>query len=149
MRRVFVAAGLTALIGLAACDSKTEEAVAPPPPKSMARPQQMYAGQEQISKIDSATIKVSEPGRLNMDVAGNVGMAGYRNAAFLPRINAAPPTDGVYEVDVVADRPAAPGAAAVTPIEIKKAWPQYPADHLKGVKFFAKTNSVVAMLPAS
>jgi hypothetical protein len=151
MRRVFVAAGLTALIGLAACDSKTEEAAAPPPapPKSMARPQQMYAGQEQVSKIDSATIKVSEPGRLAMDATGSVGMAGYKNAAFLPRINAAPPKDGVYEVDVVADRPAAPGAAVVTPIEIKKAWAPYPADHLKGVKFFAKTNSVVAMLPAS
>ena len=149
MRRVFVAAGLAALIGLAGCDSTTEEAAAPPPPKSMARPQQMYAGQEQIAKIDSATIKVSEPGKLAMDVAGSVGMAGYTNAAFLPRINAAPPKDGVYEVDVVADRPATPGAAAVTPIEIKKAWPQFPADHLKGVKFFAKANSVVAMLPAS
>ncbi|HEX4710743.1 hypothetical protein [Phenylobacterium sp.] len=150
MRRVFITAGLTALIGLAACDSKTEEAAAPPPPpKSLARPQQMYAGQEQISKIDSATIKVSSPGRLDMDATGSVGMAGYKNAAFLPRINAAAPKDGVYEVDVVADRPATPGAAVVTPIEVKKAWPSYPADHLKGVKFIAKTNSVVAMLPAS
>jgi hypothetical protein len=144
-----MAAGLTALIGLSACDSKEEAAAPPPPPKSMARPQQMYAGQEQIAKIDSATIKVSDPGKLQMDAAGSVGMAGYKNAAFLPRINAAPPKDGVYEVDVVADKPGAPGAAVVTPIEVKKAWAPYPADHLKGVKFFAKTNSVVAMLPAS
>ncbi|HEV7384125.1 MAG TPA: hypothetical protein VGN89_04540 [Phenylobacterium sp.] len=149
MRRVLMAAGLTALIGLSACDSKEEAAAPPPPPKSMARPQQMYAGQEQIAKIDSATIKVSDPGKLQMDAAGSVGMAGYKNAAFLPRINAAPPKDGVYEVDVVADKPGAPGAAVVTPIEVKKAWAPYPADHLKGVKFFAKTNSVVAMLPAS
>ena len=149
MRRVLMAAGLTALIGLSACDSKEEAAAPPPPPKSMARPQQMYAGQEQIAKVDSASIKVSEPGKLQMDAAGSVSMAGYKNAAFLPRINAAPPKDGVYEVDVVADKPAAPGAAAVTPIEIKKAWAPYPADHLKGVKFFAKSNSVVAMLPPS
>ena len=149
MRRVFMAAGLVALIGLSACNSKEEAAAPPPPPKSMARPQQMYAGQEQVAKIDSASIKVSAPGKLEMTAAGDVGMAGYKNAAFLPRINAAPPKDGVYEVDVVADKPAGPGAAAMTPIEIKKAWAPYPADHLKGVKFFAKTNSVVAMLPAS
>ncbi|WP_372782831.1 hypothetical protein [Phenylobacterium sp.] len=149
MRGMLMAASLAALIGLSACDTKEEAAAPPPPPKSMARPQQMYAGQEQIAKIDSAAIKVSEPGKLQMTAAGSVGMAGYKNAAFLPRINAAPPKDGVYEVDVVADKPAAPGAAAVTPIEIKKAWAGYPADHLKGVKFFAKTNSVVAMLPAS
>jgi hypothetical protein len=148
MRRVLIAASLTALIGVSACDSKEEAAAPPPPPKSMARPQQMYAGQEQIAKVDSATIKVTAPGKLEMDAAGTVGMAGYKNAAFLPRINAAPPKDGVYEVDVVADKPAA-GAAVVTPIEVKKAWAPYPADHLKGVKFFAKSNSVVAMLPAS
>jgi hypothetical protein len=149
MRRVLMAASLTALIGLSACDTKEEAAAPPPPPKSMARPQQMYAGQEQIAKVDSATIKVSETGKLQLDAVGSVDMAGYKNAAFLPRINAAPPKDGVYEVDVVADKPATPGAAAVTPIEVKKAWAPYPADHLKGVKFFAKSNSVVAMLPAS
>lgn len=155
MRRVILAAGLSVLVGLAACDSsktaasKAGDVAAPPPPKSMARSQQMYQGQEMISKIDTAAISVRSAGVLDMAVAGSVGMAGYKNAAFLPRINAAPPKDGVYEVDVVADKPAAPGAAAVTPIEIKKAWSPYPAEHLKGVKFFAQTNSVVAMLPAA
>lgn len=150
MRRVLLAASLTALIGLAACDSKTDEAAAPPPPpKSMARSQQMYAGQEMIGKIDTASIKVGKPGVLDVTVVGSVDGPGYKNAALLPRINAAPPKDGVYEVDVVADKPAAAGAAATTPVEIKKGWSPYPAEHLKGVKFFAKTNSVVAMLPAS
>jgi hypothetical protein len=144
-----MAVSLTTLIGLSACDSKTDEAAAPPPPpKSMARSQQMYQGQEQIQKVDSATISVGSAGTLDMQAAGSVGMAGYKNAVFLPRINAAPPKDGVYEVDVVADRPAATGAAVVTPIEVKGAWSPYPSEHLKGVKFFAKTNSVVAMLPA-
>ena len=151
MRRVILAAGLSVLIGLAACDSsKTAEVAAtPPPPKSMARSQQMYQGQELISKIDAAAISVRSAGVLDINVTGSVGMAGYKNAAFLPRINAAPPKDGVYEVDVVADKPATPGAPAVTPIQIKKGWSPYPADHLKGVKFFAKTNAVVAMLPGS
>ena len=100
-----------------------------------------------ISKIDTAAIKPGKPGVLEVDVDGSVGMAGYKNAAFLPRINAAPPKDGVYEVDVVADKPTPAGAAAATPIDVKGAWSPYPAEHLKGVKFMAKTNSVVAMLP--
>jgi hypothetical protein len=145
-----LAASLTALVSLAACDSKTDEAAAPPPPpKSMARSQQMYAGQEMITKIDSATIKVGKPGVLDVTVLGSVDGPGYKNAALLPRINAAPPKDGVYEVDVVADKPAVAGAGGATPTEIKKGWSPYPAEHLKGVKFISRTNSVVAMLPAS
>ena len=41
-----------------------------------------------------------------------------------------------------------PGPAAPTPIQVKKGWSPYPAEHLKGVKFISKTNAVVAMLPA-
>lgn len=150
MRCVILAAGLFAAVGLSACDSsKNDQAVAPPPTKSMARQAQFYAGQEQISKVDTATVAVGAPGTLTMQAAGSVGMAGYKNAGFVPRINAAPPKDGVYEVDVVADKPTPAGAAVVTPIEVKGAWSPYPAEHLKGVKFIAKTNSVVAMLPAA
>jgi hypothetical protein len=148
MRSVILAAGLFAALGLSACDSsKTDDAPVAAAPKSMARQAQFYAGQEQVAKLDSASIEVGKA-RLEMKAAGSVGMAGYKNAGFVPRINAAPPRDGVYEVDAVADKPATPGAAAPTPIEIKGAWSPYPAEHLKGVKFISKTNSVVAMLPA-
>lgn len=151
MRSVMLAAGLfAAALGLSACDSsKTDETAAapPPPPKDMARSQQMYQGQELIGKIDTAAIKLGKAGALDMNAAGSVGAAGYKNETFLPRINAYPPKDGVYDVDVVADRPAI-GAAVVTPIEVKGAWSPYPSDHLKGVRFMSKTNSVTAMLPA-
>ena len=151
MRSVILAAGLVFALGLSACDSSKSDdtAAAPPPPKDMARSQQMYAGQEPIDKVDTATIKVGKAGVLEMEAAGGVGAAGYKNATFLPRINAAPPVNGIYDVDVVADKPAAPGAAVVTPITVKGAWSPYPSEHLKGVKFMAKTNSVTAMLPAS
>jgi len=152
MRSVILAAGLFAVLGLSACDSsKTDTTVAATPaaPKYFGRSQQMYAGEEMISKVDTAAIKPGAAGTLDMNAAGSVGMAGYKNAGFLPRINAAPPKDGIYEVDVVAEKPATPGAAVVTPIEVKGAWSPYPADHLKGVKFIAKDNSVVAMLPAA
>jgi len=154
MRRVLMAAGLTALIGLAACDSKTDSAAtaaapaAPAAPKYLARSQQMYAGQELVSKVDTASISVGPAGTLAMKASGSVAEAGFTKPGFLKRINAGAPKDGVYEVDVVADKPAAAGAGAVTPIEVKGAWAPYPADHLKGVRFISKTNSVVAMLPA-
>jgi hypothetical protein len=150
MRRVILAAGLIAAFGLSACDSSktdTAAATAPAAPKYFGRSQQMYQGQEMVDKIDTASIKVGKAGTLEMEAAGSVGMPGYKNAGFLPRINAAPPKDGVYEVDAVADKPAS-GTAAPTPITLKGAWSPYPAEHLKGVKFIGKTNSVVAMLPA-
>ena len=147
MRRVILVAGLLLAVGLSACDSAKEDTSALPiPTKSMARSQQMYQGQELIAKVDTASVSVGKDGALQMHAAGSVPMAGYKNAGFLPKINAAPPKDGIYEVDAVADRPAT-GAAAVTPIEVKGAWPNFPKDHLKGVKIFAKGNSVVAMLP--
>lgn len=151
MRRVLTAAGLAALIGLTACDSKKDEAAAPAAPaapKYFGRSQQMYAGEEMIAKVDAGTISVGPAGTLAMHATGSVPSAGYTKAAFLKRINAGAPKDGIYEVDVVAEKPAT-GAAVVTPIEVKGAWEGYPADHLKGVRFISKTNSVVAMLPAS
>ncbi|THD58522.1 hypothetical protein [Phenylobacterium sp.] len=153
MRYVILAAGLFAALGLSACDkSKSDDATAAAPaapaaPKYAGRSQQMYQGQEMVSSVDSATVKVGKAGTLEMQAAAHVDMPGYKNAGFLPRINAAAPKDGIYEVDVVADKPA-PGASADTPLDVKGAWSSYPAEHLKGVKFISKTNSVVAMLPA-
>ena len=64
------------------------------------------------------------------------------------RIYAAAPKDGIYEVDVVATKPAGAGASAAAPIVIEHAWSGYPEGRLKGVKFISKTNEMVAMLPA-
>src|SRR5205823_6356365 len=111
------------------------------------RSQQMYAGQEMIPKVAGASIKVGKDG-LEMQASGTAASPGYTKAGFLNRINAAAPKDGIYEVDVVADKPAAATPAAETPVEVKGAWTGYPKEHLKGVKFISKTNSVVAMLPA-
>jgi hypothetical protein len=150
MRSVILAAGLFAALGLSACDSSktadTAAPAAPAPPKYVGRSQQMYAGQEMISKVATASIKVGN-GALEMTANGSAASPGYTKSGFLNRINAGAPKDGIYEVDVVADKPAT-AAAAETPIEVKGAWSGYPADHLKGVKFISKTNSVVAMLPA-
>jgi len=147
MLRVLLAASLLVAAGLSACDSKPEVATAPPPSKSMARPAQMYAGQEQIVSVTSAAVRRDATGALSMTATGATASPGYVNLGFLRRINAAAPRDGIYEMDVVGDRPSTPTAEAVTPVEVKGAWEGYPAERLKGVKFITKTNSVVVMLP--
>lgn len=148
MRSVILAAGFLVAVGLTACDSsKTETAAAPTAPKYAGRSQTMYQGQELISKVDSGEIKPAKDGTLDMVVKGSTPMAGYKNPGFLKRILYAVPKDGIYEMDVVADKPAT-GAAAVTPIEVKGAWDHYPKESVKGVRFIAKDNSIVVMLPA-
>jgi hypothetical protein len=146
MRIAILAAGVAAAIGLSACEQKTETAAAPAAPKYVGRSQTMYQGQELISKVDTGTVAVGKNGAIEMTVNGSVPMAGYKNPGFLKRILYAVPKDGIYEMDVVADKPAS-GAAAATPIEVKGPW-EHPGDGVKGVRFIAKDNSVVAMLPA-
>ena len=151
MRHLMFAVGFAALAGLAGCSKPAPPAaaaVAPAEPKAQGRMQQFYAGQDQIQSIESGQVALGKNG-LSMTAKGVAGGPGYINAGFMRRIYAAPPKDGVYEMDVVADKPAAPGAAAPTPIEVKGAWEEFPKDRLKGVRFMTKTNSVVAMLPAS
>jgi|KBSSwiStaDraftv2_1062776.scaffolds.fasta_scaffold58393_2 hypothetical protein len=145
--KTWIAVVLAAALGLAACDKPSEE-VAPAPKKSLARQAQFYAGQEQVASLDSGAVEKDPAGGLKLTAAGKVPMAGYTDAGFKPRVYAGPPTDGIYEVDVVATKPAAPGAAVETPIEIKGAWSGYNQDRLKGVKFISKTNEITAMLPA-
>ncbi|HEY8614795.1 hypothetical protein [Phenylobacterium sp.] len=151
MRILMMAALLAGGVALAGCEGSKSEAAAPAAPvkpKSLARPAQMYAGQEQILSVSAGEVEV-DSGKLILKVAGATPSAGYTDAAFLPRIYAAPPKDGVYEVDVIATRPEGAATQAVTSIEVERAWAGYPKERLKGVKFMTKTNEVVAMLPAA
>jgi hypothetical protein len=149
MKVGILAAGVAIAIGLSACDQSKDQAAATAPaaPRYAGRSQTMYQGQELITKVDSGTVAVGKNGAIEMTVNGSVPMAGYKNPGFLKRILYAMPKDGIYEMDVVADKPASGAAAAATPIEVKGPW-EHPGDGVKGVRFIAKDNSVVAMLPA-
>jgi hypothetical protein len=145
-------AALAACLGLAACEQSksaaTEAQPAPAAKKSLSRPAPLYAGQEQIMEVDTASIA---PGKtadtLTLKATGKTATAGYYDLAFLPRINAAPPADGIYDVDVIGYKPQGAAAQAITPVETKGEWANYPKAHLKGVRFMAGKNEVVAMLP--
>jgi hypothetical protein len=156
MRKVLMLAGLAASLaasgfGLAACEQSKSQATeaTPAPKKSLSRPAALYAGQDQILQVDAASVALNKAGDgLALKASGKTDVAGYYNLVFLPRINAAPPADGVYDVDVIGYRPQGAAAQAVTPVEVKGDWSAFPKARLKGVRFIAKNNAVVAMLPA-
>ena len=150
MRTLVIVAGLAATLGLAACEQSKSAATeaAPAPKKSASRTAPLYAGQEQILEVDAATVEKTKSGdALNLKATGKTAMPGYYNMVFLPRINPGPPADGIYDVDVIGYKPQAAAAQVITPAEIKGEWSSYPKERLKGIRFIAKNNSVVAMLP--
>ncbi len=147
MYRTTLVAGLAACLALAACDKPAEPP--PPPKKSLARQAQFYAGQEHLASLQSGTVEPAAGGGMVMKAHGMAASAGWTDAGFVPRIYAASPPDGVYEVDVVAQKPAAEGAAVMTTVEVKGEWSKYTDGRVKGVKMISKTNEITAMLPAA
>jgi len=145
-------AAVAACLLLAGCgDSGAPEKAmqADGPKKSLARQVQFYQGQDWVQSIQSATATTAEGGGLDLAAKATTDGAGWTRVGFLPRVYAATPPDGIYEVDVVADKPAAPGAAGPTPVEVTSAWDRYKDGRVKGVKFISKTNEVVAMVPGA
>lgn len=150
MRKMLLAAGALACLSLSACSEKPAETEAvaetPAPKKSLARQAPLYAGQEQVLSIQSAKATAASGGGLDLEAKVSTDGAGWTQVGFLPRVYAATPPDGIYEVDVVAQKPATPGAAGPTPVDVKSAWDRYKDGRVKGVKFISKTNEVVAMV---
>jgi hypothetical protein len=151
MRKLILAAGLLACLSLSACNEKPAEpaatAAAEAPRKSLARQAPFYAGQEQVLSIQSAAVTPDSGGGLNLEAKASTDGGGWTQVGFLPRVYAATPPDGIYEVDVVAQKPAAPGAAGPTAVDVKSGWDRYKDGRVKGVRFISKTNEVVAMTP--
>lgn len=148
-RETVLVAGLLAGFALAACGEKPAEAVAPAPEKFFGREAPLYAGQEKLESIQSGTIKAAPNGGVILTAKGITTGPGWTQTGFLPRVYAGKAPDGIYEVDVVAQKPATPDAATPTPVEVKGDWSKFTDARVKGVKYISKTNSVVAMLPGA
>jgi hypothetical protein len=148
--RIMPLAAVAACLLLAGCgESSAPEKAMEGPKKSLARQVQFYQGQDNVQAIQSATVTRHADGGLDLQAKATTDGAGWTKAGFLPRVYAATPPDGIYEVDVVADKPATPGDAGPTPVEIKSGWDRYKDGRVKGVKFISKTNEVVAMVPGA
>jgi hypothetical protein len=140
MRTTLLATGIFACLSLTAC-SQPEAPAAPEaaaPKKSLARQAPLYAGQEQVLSVQSGSVKAASGGGVDLEAKAMTDGAGWTQVGFLPR---------VYEIDVVAQKPATPGAPGPTPVEVKSAWDKFTDGRVKGVKFISKTNEVTAMLP--
>src|SRR4051812_4302225 len=127
MRKILLAAGAVACLSLAACDKKPDAApaaadAAAAPKKSLARQAPLYAGQEQVLSVESGTVTKDAGGGLNLAAKATTDGGGWTQVGFLPRVYAATPPDGIYEVDVVAQKPSAPGAAGPQHVEVKSGW---------------------------
>lgn len=152
LRRTTSMAAVAACLLLAGCGesaapekSMTNEG----PKKSLARQVQFYQGQDNVQAITSGAIKPVAGGGYDLEAKVTTDGAGWTKVGFLPRVYAATPPDGIYEVDVVGDKPATPGAAGPTPVDVKSGWDRYKDGRVKGVKFISKTNEVVAMVPGA
>ena len=149
MRSLVLMAAVAGCLTLSACDKaadKPADAAAAAPKKSLARQAPMYAGQDQVQSVESGAVTVDPGGGLNLSAKATTDGAGWTQVGFLPRVYAATPPDGVYEVDVVAQKPTAPGTAGPHPVEVKSAWDRYKDGRVKGVKFLSKTNDVTVMV---
>jgi hypothetical protein len=151
MRNILLAAGALACLALAACNDKpaapaANATAADAPKKSLARQAPFYAGQEQVQSVESGKVTKDPGGGLNLEAKATTDGSGWTQVGFLPRVYAATPPDGIYEVDVVAQKPAAAGKPGPNPVEVKSGWDRYKDGRVKGVKFISKTNEVVVMV---
>ena len=157
MNRILFSAGLVtcmtaAGLVLASCGEKPADpaaTAATAPKKSLARPAPLYAGQAQVLALQTGTATAAGNGGVDLAVTATTDGSGWTQAGFLPRVYAATPPDGVYEVDVVAQAPASPGGAGPAPVKVSSAWDRYTDGRVKGEKFISRTNEIVAMLPAA
>ncbi len=149
LRKTVLVAGVLACLSLTACGEKPAEQAAPVAEKFFGREAPLYAGQEKLESIQSGTIEAGPGGGVILKASGMTAGAGWTQAGFLPRVYAGKAPDGIYEVDVVAQKPTTPGTATLTSVEVNGDWSKFTDGRVKGVKYISKTNSVVAMLPGA
>ena len=125
LRKTVLVAGVLACLSLTACGEKPAEQAAPVAEKFFGREAPLYAGQEKLESIQSGTIEAGPGGGVILKASGMTAGAGWTQAGFLPRVYAGKAPDGIYEVDVVAQKPTTPGAATLTSVEVNGDWSKF------------------------
>jgi len=86
------------------------------------------------------------PPDLLVSAEGLVRSTGYGNARLIPREYVRPPSDGVLELDFVADPPTGIVLYMLSPVTANVMVPDLP-DWVRGVRIIAETNVVEQMFP--
>jgi len=87
-----------------------------------------------IIKIEHV-IQTSEPPNLVITAYGKVPTAGWKQVQLIRRIYIVPPSDGIWEYDMLGLRPTGPAAQVVTTVRAKNVWENYDKQ-IKGVRVY-------------
>lgn len=99
----------------------------------------------QVLKIELSIQEINPP-NLVINTKGEVTSSGWGNGVLIPYIYIAPPADGIYEFDFVADPPSGIVPQVISPIDAERfVWKGFPSE-LKGVKVYASSNSLTEKL---
>lgn len=97
----------------------------------------------EVTGVSLAILK-SMPPQLSISVTGNCNTSGWNNFVIAPRVYIMPPTDGIWDADLMGDKPDGMVLEVITAMHTDAVWPDIPAG-LKGVRINAASNSMVAM----
>jgi hypothetical protein len=99
---------------------------------------------KKVHKVTDVTTEILKkyPPVLAITCKGEVPSSGWTNGRLIPFVYIAPPADGIYEFDFVADEPTGTNAQVISEILAETYyWDDFPQD-LKGVKINSSTNSI-------
>src|SRR5688572_27253150 len=103
--------------------------------------------EKKVYQVTNVTLDIEKkkPPILVINAEGKTKTGGWTNPRLDPFVYVAPPVDGIYEFDFVAEEPTGPVPAAITPIETEYQWEDFPVE-LKGVKIYVEINHKVEKL---
>ena len=94
------------------------------------------------------TIEKILPPNLVIKVEGNAPTSGWNNFQLSPYVYIMPPADGIYDFDLIGEKPDGISSPAITCIEPPAVfvWEDFPEQEVKGVRVHASSNSLEKML---
>jgi hypothetical protein len=130
---IVAALGLISSPFLAAADKKVEGDA---PKKANDQRLVMEVNEVTISKNGNA---------VTITAKGQVNTGGWNRPALLPYVYAAPPADGVYTFEFVAQAPGGMSTQVISPIEVRYTWSEFPAT-AKSIRIISASNEVIKPL---
>ncbi|WP_298140566.1 hypothetical protein [Flavobacterium sp.] len=102
---------------------------------------------KKVFELTEVTLRILEkkPPILAINCIGNVTTSGWSNGQLIPFVYVAPPADGVYEFDFVAEEPTGISTEVISKIKSELMWDNFPLD-LKGVKVYSSCNFIIEKL---
>lgn len=88
-----------------------------------------------ILEVDAQLIK-TEPPKLIVTAKGQVPTTGWGPTQLLRRIYKSPPSDGVWEYDLLSTPPTGPAGNSISEVMASDTWEAYDSETVKGVRVY-------------